>query len=150
MRFAPSFTSLARVAVGGCSSGVAVDATIYNGCGQDVVLELDGHEYKLSKGEKWHGAYRRKIDGPEQDPPLRVRLDGQVRTYERLVGPTGCYEFPTTAFCQTLALRRDGKLWYAGGTDPRLTPPYDTFAVAQPAGFPIEPWTSDAVDSTSD
>lgn len=122
----------------GCSSRYI--ATIYNNTGHDVTLAVAGQDRFLPRDGKWRGVYARTPRGGGDDR-LEVIAASSHWSYTKVFGPSASVEFPSSlsGFHNAMQIEPDGSIWYLGGSDPDMKPPFSHPTKEQPAGFPMIP-----------
>jgi hypothetical protein len=125
----------------GCSSPFKLQ--IYNNTGKDVKATWDDTSASARPG----GVLRLAVKNFDPDKFFQLQIGTEIVEYRRLHGIIGCWEFPASGGCNVWQLQPDRTIWYLGGSEPTLKPPYPPPTIDQPAGFPLQPMVARSVNS---
>jgi hypothetical protein len=117
----------------GCSHSFKL--AIYNNSGRDVKATWDDS----SASARADGVLRLSVKNFDPDKFFQLKIGADTVEYQRIHGIEGCWEFPASGGCNVWQLQPDRTIWYLGGSQPILKPPYPTPPTDQPPGFPLPP-----------
>jgi len=147
MNFKPilksSIVFIITSALYGCSHSFKLQ--IYNNSGKDLKATWDD----ASDSAKPNGVLRLSVKNFDPDKFFKLQIGTEIFDYPRIHGMAGCWEFPASGGCNVWQLQPDRTIWYLGGSQPTLKPPYPTPSTGQPPGFPLKPMIREIRTSNS-